>query len=153
MVSFDLVSLFTKVPITDTLQLLGQHFKEDLLVLFIHVLTSTYFCFEGKFFEQTNGVAMGSPLFPVLASFFMEDFKKRAIEQATHKPTCWFRYGDNTFVIWQHGQEKLTKFLNHLNRLHDNIQFTMEKEEDGHLPFLDVDIYRKPNGYLCHSLS
>jgi hypothetical protein len=80
----------------------------------------------------------------------MEDFEKRTIEQATHKPTCWFRYVDDTFVIWQHGQEKLTEFLNHLSRLHDNIQSTMEKEEDGHLLFLDIDIYRKPNGSLRH---
>jgi hypothetical protein len=152
MVSFDVVSLFTKVPIRDTLQLLGQNFEEDLLALFKHVLTSTYFCFKGQFYEQTNKVAMGSPLSPVVANFFMEDFKKGAIEQATHKPTCWFRYVDDTFVIWPHGQEKLTEFLNHLSGLHNNIQFTMEKEEDGHLPFLDIDIYRKPDGSLGHSV-
>jgi hypothetical protein len=149
-VSFDVVSLFTKVPVTDTLQLLGQHFEEDLLALFRHVLTSTYFCFEGQFYKQTDGVAMGSPLSPVVASFFMEDFEKRAIEQATHKPTCWFRYVDDTFVIWKHGQEKLTEFLNQLNGLHNNIQFMVEKEEDGHLPVLDIDIYRKLNGFLGH---
>jgi hypothetical protein len=49
-----------------------------------------------------------------------------------------------------HGQEKLTEFLNQLGGLHDNIQFMMEKEEDGHLPFLDIDIYRKPDGSLSH---
>jgi retron-type reverse transcriptase len=152
MVSFDVVSLFTTVPITDTLQFLGQHFEEDLLMLFRHVLTSTYFCFEGKFFEQTDGVAMDSPLSPVVVNFFMEDFEKRAIEQATNKPACWFRYVDDTFVIWQHCQEKLAEFLNHLNRLHDNIQFMKEKEEDGHHPLLAIDIYRKPNGSLGHSL-
>jgi hypothetical protein len=26
----------------------------------------------------------------------MEDFEKKAIELATHKPTCWFRYVDDT---------------------------------------------------------
>jgi hypothetical protein len=150
MVSFDVVSLFTKVPITDTIQLLGQHFEEYLLVLFRHTLTSTYICWERQFFEQTDGVAMGSPLSPVVANFFMKDFEKRTIEQATHKPTCWFRYVDDTFVIWQHGQEKFTEFLNHLNSLHVNIQFTMEKEEDVHLPFLDIDIYRKTNGSRIH---
>jgi hypothetical protein len=100
MVSFDVVSLSTKMSITDTIQLLGQHFEEDLLMLFRHILTSTYFCFEGQFFEQIDGVAMGLPLSPVVASFFMGDFEKRAIEQATHKATCWFRYVDDTFVIW-----------------------------------------------------
>jgi hypothetical protein len=30
--------------------------------------------------------------------------------------------------------------------------FTMEKEEDGHLPFLDINIYRKPDGSLGHKV-
>jgi hypothetical protein len=80
----------------------------------------------------------------------MEDFEKKAIELATHKLTCWFRYVDNTFVIWPHGQEKLAEFLNHLSGLHNNIQFTMEKEEKGHILFLDIDVYRKTEGSLGH---
>jgi hypothetical protein len=121
----------------------------EAIVLFLAV-SCLSFCFEGQFYEQTDGVAMGSPLSPVVANFFMEDFKKRAKHHATHKPTCWFRYVDDTFVIWKHGQEKLTEFLNQLNGMHNNLRFTMEKEEDGHLPFLDTDIYRKPNGFLGH---
>jgi hypothetical protein len=95
---------------------------------------------------------MGSPLSPVNGNFFMEDFEKKSIEQATRKPVCWFRYVDNTFLIWPHGQEKLTEFLNHLNRLHNKIQFTMEIEEEGHLPFLDIDIYTKTDGSLGHKV-
>jgi len=51
MVSFDVVSLFTKVPTADSLELLSQHFEDDALALFRSVLTSTYFCFEGEFYE------------------------------------------------------------------------------------------------------
>jgi hypothetical protein len=152
MVSFDVVSLFTNVPIVDSLELLSHHFEYDVLALFKNVLTSTYFCFDGQFYEQMDRVAMGSPLSPVIAYFFMEGFEKKAIEQATHKPVCWFRYVDDTFVIWPHGQEKLTEFLNHLNRLHNKIQFTMEIEAEGHLPFLDIDIYRKTDGSLGHKV-
>jgi hypothetical protein len=107
MVSFDVVSLFTKVPVKESLTLLSQHFKEEVLSLFKHVLTSTYFCVEGQFYKQTDGVAMGSPLSPVIANFYMEDFEIKAIETATHKPACWYRYVDDTFVIWPHGQERL----------------------------------------------
>jgi retron-type reverse transcriptase len=82
-------------------------FEDDVLALFKHVLTSTYFCFEGQFYEQTDGVAMGSPLSPIKANFFMEEFENKAVEQAVQKPTCWFRYVDDTFVIWPHGPEKL----------------------------------------------
>jgi hypothetical protein len=129
MVSLEVVSLFTKVPIMDSLELLSHHFEDDILALFKHVLTSTYFCFNGQFYEQTDGVAMGSPLSLVIANFFMEDFENKATEQVTHKPVCWFRYVDDPFVIWPHGQEKLTEFFNHLNGLHIKIQFTVEKEE------------------------
>jgi hypothetical protein len=59
---------------------------------------------------------------------------------------------DDTFVIWPHGQEKLTEFLNHLNKLHSKIQSTMEQEEEGCLPFLDLDIYRKTDGSLGHKI-
>jgi hypothetical protein len=77
MVSFDIVSLFTKVPVADSLSLLSHHFQDGILALFKHVLTSMYFCYDGQFYEQTDGVAMGSPLSPVIANFFMEDFEKK----------------------------------------------------------------------------
>jgi hypothetical protein len=63
----------------------------------------------------------------------MEDFEKKATEQAVHKPICWYRYVDASLVIWPHDQEKLTEFLKHLNGLHNVTPFTMEKEEEGHL--------------------
>ena len=89
---------------------------------------------------------------PFTANFYMEEFEKKAIEQATYKPTCWYRYVDDTFVIWPHGQDKLQEFLHHINGLHKKIQFTMEIEKDGHLPFLDIDIYRKTDGSLGHKV-
>ena len=146
-----MVSLFTNVPIVDSLELLSYHFEDYVLALFKHVLTSTYFCFDGQFYEQTDKVAMGSPLSLVIANFFMEDLERKAIDQATHKPVCWFRYVDDTFIIWSHGQEKLKEFLNHLSELHNKIQFTTEKQES-HLPFLDIDIYRKTDGSLGHKV-
>ena len=61
MVNYDIVSLFTNVPTVDSHELLSQHFEDDVLALFKHILTSTYFCFNGQFYEQADGVAMGSP--------------------------------------------------------------------------------------------
>jgi hypothetical protein len=62
--------------------------------------TSSFFRFNGQFYEQTDGVAMGSPLSPVIADFFMEHFEETVLDGAIHKPLCWFRYVDDTFVIW-----------------------------------------------------
>jgi hypothetical protein len=57
-------------------------------------------CFNGQFNEQTDSVAMGSSLSPVIATYFMEYFEEMALETATHKPFCRVRYVDDTFVIW-----------------------------------------------------
>jgi hypothetical protein len=60
-VSFDVVSLFTKVPLEDTLEVLSQHLHKQTLSLIRHVLTTTYFLYEGSFYDQKDRVAMGSP--------------------------------------------------------------------------------------------
>jgi len=59
---------------------------------------------------------------------------------------CWFRYVDDTFVIWLHETDKLERFLDHLNGLRRNTKFTMEMKRYGHLPFLDIDMYGGPGG-------
>jgi hypothetical protein len=46
----------------------------------------------------------------------------------------------------------LERFLDYLNDLHRYFKFTMEMEKDGHLPFLDIDIYRRPDGSLGHKV-
>jgi hypothetical protein len=47
-----------------------------------HVLTTSYFSFNGQFYEQINRMAMGSPLSPVIANFYMEHFEERALKLA-----------------------------------------------------------------------
>jgi hypothetical protein len=56
-----------------------------------------------------------------------------------------------TFVICPHGWEKLDDLHSHLNSIH-NIQLTTEAKTDGHIPFLNVDIYRRPDSSLEHSV-
>ena len=85
MVSLDVVSLLTRVPLVDTLSLLEKKFDAKTVKLFNHVLTSSYFSFEEIFYEQRDGVAMGSPLSPAIADFFMENFEKKALSTAPRR--------------------------------------------------------------------
>lgn len=82
----------------------------------------------------------------------METFEEEAIQSSDKKPKCWFRYVDDTFVIWPHGKTALGEFLNHLNNQHDRIKFTMEIEENGKLPFLDVLVKRGDGNKLAHTV-
>ncbi|KAJ8921269.1 hypothetical protein NQ315_013741 [Exocentrus adspersus] len=62
LVSFNAVSLFTMVPVNETMNYLKDSFLEDLVKLFQHCLTTTYFKWKRDFYEQIDGVAMENPL-------------------------------------------------------------------------------------------
>ena len=153
MVSFDIKSLFTRVPIKECLEIVEEKLNSDdtlgerttltpstITNLLSLCMSSTYFGFEESIFEQKAGVPMGSPVSPILADLYMEYFEQKAITMHQEKPDLWLRYVDDTFVIWKHGREK---FLSHLNSYNDYIKFTMEIEDGGSLPFLDVRVIRK----------
>ncbi|XP_054723405.1 uncharacterized protein LOC129233402 [Uloborus diversus] len=152
LLSFDIVSLFTKVPVEDALQLITPLFPPDIAAFFKNVLTTTYFQWNTKFYEQRDGVAMGNPLSPVIANFYMEFFEQKALASTTKKPEIWFRYVDDTFAVWSYGEEDLQLFLQHLNNIHPRFQFTMEKESNNQLPFLDVLVTKKEDGTLGHQV-
>ena len=91
---------------------------------------------------------MGSPLSPVLANIFMEDLETRALETFPWKPKMWRRYVDDVLVIWPHGDQRLKEFHLHLNGQNLSIQFTLEKESEGRIAFLDVQLERRGAGVL-----
>jgi len=83
---------------------------------------------------------MRSPISPVIVNIFMKHFEKETLQKAPKKSEVWFRYVNDTFVIWRHGRAELRKFLIFLNNQHPNIRFTMNIEENKKLSFLDIVI-------------
>ena len=81
LVSYDVTSLFTNIPLQETIDiainLIFNHnpnlniTKKVLKKLFLFATSQTHFIFNSKFYNQIDGVAMGSPLAPVLANIFM----------------------------------------------------------------------------------
>ncbi|XP_069678727.1 uncharacterized protein dlp [Periplaneta americana] len=138
----------TPVPLKESLELLKPQFPPEVIGLFNHTLSSTYFMYKGQYYEQSDGVAMGSPLSPAVANLYMEDFEHRALENAPLKTSSLVV--EDTLVVWPHGEEKFQEFQEYLNNIHPNIQFTKEVEKDGCLPFLDILISRKSDGTLGH---
>jgi hypothetical protein len=90
---------------------------------------------------------MGSPLSPLLADVFMDDFERNLFENNTidtRNIFCWYRYVDDIFAIWTGTQRQLDCFLTTLNSLSEKIVFTCEKEKDGKLNYLDITVKKGP---------
>ena len=83
------------------------------------------------FYDQIDGVAMGSPLASVLANLFMGHHEKRSLENYNSGIEFYRRYVDDTFALFNTEQDALS-FFSYINK------FTMEREENQKLPFLDV---------------
>ena len=83
---------------------------------------------------------MGSPLAPVLANIFMGFYKSKWLnEYSLNKPKFYLRYVDNILAAFDKEQDSLN-FLNFLNKRHPNIKFTIEKQINHSVAFLDVFI-------------
>ena len=73
----------------------------------------------------------------------MDFIEQSALNSFPLKHSLWFRFVDDILVVWEHGQDSLKDFLAHLNSFDSNLQFTIELEDSGKLPFLDVLIIKK----------
>jgi hypothetical protein len=82
----------------------------------------------------------------------VELFEQRATSTAVNKATRWCRYMDNTFVVWPHGKQALQEFPKRLYGIHQNINFTMERDENAALPFLDALVTRILDGTIGHTV-
>jgi len=139
------------LAIDEAIEVLKKIIDLETVDLVSLCLKSSYFSFKGKIYEQTHGVAMGSPLSPLIANLNMEHFEKKALKSFPFTREEWKRYVDDIFAKWSHGLDKLNEFLSHINSLSQHIKFTIEIEKDNQLPFLD-DLLTKKNGKLSHQV-
>ena len=123
---------------------------EDLVKMAKFVLKNNYFEFNGKVKQQISGTAIGTKFAPPYACIFMDEVETSFLETQEMKPLVWFRYIDDVFFIWTHGQEKLDSFLEELNRCNSYLKFTYESSKTS-IPFLDLKVSLS-NGYLSTDL-
>ena len=121
---------------------------EEIIDLMTICLENTGFKFWGEFYEMSDSLAMGSPLSPVLAYLFVEDLESRALSslEDNKRPQCWHTYVDDVFSVVK--QHLLSATIQHLNNQNPAIEFTMESEVNGKLPFLDTIVTKQAYGRL-----
>ena len=109
-VSFDVVSLFTNVPLDTTIEIILKKIydnkkintsttKKEMGELILLCTKGVHFTFYGKTYVQTNGVAMCSLLGPVLLGIFMVELENNLIHTLSEHVPCWKRYVDDTICF------------------------------------------------------
>ena len=89
---------------------------------------------------QTDDVAMGSSLGPLMANVFMCDFEDKLPRDGS-MPHLYKRYFDDTLARMP-SADAATVFLSALNGLHPSLTFTMEFPVDIKIPFIGIDIVK-----------
>ena len=160
LVSFDVVSLFTRIPTNLAVQVACQRLQDDpslpertsltpseIVSLLELCLNATYFAFRNTYYQQIHGTATGSPVSIVAPDLVMEDVESRALSTYPHPPKFWKRYVDDTCCALK--AHLVDDFHRHINTIEATIQFTAERESEAQLAFLDVLVTQNPDRTLA----
>ena len=146
MLFFDVVSLFTSIPVdlaikvaTDVLSndetLLDRSTipVDDIVDLLDFCLSTTNFKCNDTYYQQIFGTAMGSPVSAVMANLVMEDLEKRALSTSIVQPCFWKRYVDDMCAAVSFSSVQTLQ--HHLNNIEPSIQFTVKRETNRFVDF------------------
>ena len=99
--SYDVKTLFTSVPIQPSINIIKKHLEQGrelqqrtfmtvscIICLLEFGMKNTYFLFQGRYYEQLEGAAMGSPISPIVANLYMEDFEVKALNTSPIPLLC-----------------------------------------------------------------
>ena len=149
--SLDVQSLFTNVPVKETVDMLLNYVYENneihpprlpryvLQQLLLACTTEAPFRSpDGKLYKQVDGVAMGSPLGVLFANAYMCYIEQEVLNDIHKKPYIYKRYIDDIFV--QIDSEEQLQGLQQKLESASVLKFTYELGVNGKLPFLDVHL-------------
>lgn len=154
-VSFDVSSLFTNIPIDLAIKIIRNKWDlisahtsltEELFNNAIKLcLETTYFRYNDEFFQQIFGVPMGSPLSGIIANIVMEHIEEQIIKSLPFKLLFYKRYVDDIIICLPEHLIPYTFYR--FNSFHERIKFTKEIEINEQISFLDI-LLKRDNGHI-----
>ena len=146
-----MTSLLTNIPLEYTINVILKQIydqreletkisRKEMKELLLLCTKNEHFSYDNKLYSQKNGIAMGSPLGPVIAGIFMVDLERNVIPKLSTRMTKWNKYVDDTITHIK--PSSIDYVLSALNSFHKKIKFTFEEEKDNKISFLDDLILR-----------
>ena len=160
MASFDIESLFTNIPLQETIDLCMENLfqdrihvdnlpKDSVRELLTRTVPESLILCDQEFYKQHDEVAMGSPLGSTLANVFLCYHENIWLQNCASefKPIIYRRYVDDTFPLFC-SKNHIEKFRNYLNHQQKNIKVTSKIENENLILFLDIKITRDNNKFM-----
>ncbi|XP_057308242.1 uncharacterized protein LOC130646121 [Hydractinia symbiolongicarpus] len=150
LVSFDIADMYPSLPKSEVIHEVERRIREDTFktnlnkeaLLRLVKISVEFMTFKigNKFYNQADGLFMGSPASPCFAEIYIQRIEENSIYSMLHASRIWLRKVDDTFTVTKHKTEDT---LNELNNIYSKVKFTAEEEKDDQIPFLDCLIMRK----------
>lgn len=158
--TIDIDSLYTNIETKSGLSAVRKIFQtyqddsrpdEELLQLLEINLTRNDFEFNGEYYLQVKGTAMGKKFAPAYANIFMANWEEGALAKCQVKPLYFLRYLDDIWGIWTDSDEEFERFI-HILDTHDSsirLKYTSDYQS---IDFLDTTVYKGPAHRQGHTL-
>ncbi|CAF3329392.1 unnamed protein product [Rotaria socialis] len=155
--TIDVTDLYTMVPQIEgvlSLRKMLDHLKlkevgklkvETIIRLSRFVMTNNYFSYNGQFYHQVRGGAMGSPLTLTISNCYMYFFERQIVNQIRNSGGLYFRYIDDIFITINWPARHLLKQIERWNKFDENIN--LSANIGSAVNFLDLNMENK-NGQL-----
>lgn len=151
--SMDVASLYTNIPIKEGINCVKEIFErypdskrpdEELIKLLEINLLRNDFVFNGKFYLQIKGTAMGKKFAPAYANIFMANWEEEVFPKCKIKPAQYLRYLDDIWGIWTESEEEFFQFVDVLNSHNPSIQLKTVIDKRS-IDFLDTTVFKGPD--------
>ena len=114
--TLDITSLYSNIPHHEGIQAIKEMlainrppndlpYNSYITELLGIALTNNHLEFNGTFYQQVSGTAMGKKLAPSYANLFMTKFEEKYVYTYPLQPMLWKRFKEDIFFIWPHGRE------------------------------------------------
>lgn len=156
--SFDIANMYSNIP-TDKMisiikfislqQNVDQKLMEELILMTHTIMEQNYFEFQNKFCTTNTGLTMGAPTSSVLSEIYLQFMEHTQFYTTLilNNVLGYFRYGNDILIIYNESSTNTDTLLDCFNNAMPATTFSIEKEPDNSINFLDITVHKKARNF------
>ena len=153
LISLDVDSMYTNIDNKAGLKAVKESFdlypdpkRPDLEILELLKISleKNDFEFNGDWFLQVSGTAMGKKFAPSYANIFMAAWEREVFTKCPSHPITYLRYLDDIFIIWTKSKQEFEEYFEILNNHHPAVKLKATISENS-IDFLDTTVFKGPD--------